>query len=205
VLNTENGVKNVIATLVSDVALLLTMRIGLVRLRIHRNMFGLGQLLWNQGLVWLFLATIAEVPPAVFISLNLNSSLNLMFQTPGLVVMSIGATQMHRSLTDFADSGRTCSSFDSYPTRCGDMASTDPKRIFPTSVPLNRVEVSVHTSSNSKDYTPENMGQYAPYGSSRANDQSQDNPLVLIVGSNLENGVERMRPPGARTICSALH
>jgi hypothetical protein len=86
------------------------------------------------------------------------------------------------------------------------MASTDPKRIFPTSVPLNWVEVSVHTSSNSKDYTPENMGQYAqPYGSSRANDQSQDNPLVLIVGNNLENDVERMRPPGARTICSALH
>jgi hypothetical protein len=71
------------------------------------------------------------------------------------------------------------------------MASTDPRRIFAASVPLNRVEVSVHTSSNSKDYTPENMGQYAPYGSSGANNQSQDNPLVPIIDRYIENDVKR--------------
>jgi hypothetical protein len=48
VLNTESGNKAVIATLVTDVVLLLTMLVGLLRLRQHGTMFALGQLLWNQ-------------------------------------------------------------------------------------------------------------------------------------------------------------
>ena len=32
-----------------------------------------------------------------------------MFQTPALIVMSIAATWMHRSLTDYADSGYSAS------------------------------------------------------------------------------------------------
>ena len=48
VLNTESGSKTVIVTLVTDVVLLLTMLVGLLRLRQHGNMFALGQLLWNQ-------------------------------------------------------------------------------------------------------------------------------------------------------------
>lgn len=32
-------------------------------------------------------------------------SITQMFQTPALIVMSIGATRIHRSLTDFTDSG----------------------------------------------------------------------------------------------------
>jgi hypothetical protein len=48
VLNTDIGVKNVITTLVSDVALLLTMLVGLLRLRRHGTVFALGQLLWKQ-------------------------------------------------------------------------------------------------------------------------------------------------------------
>ena len=82
VLNTESGIKNIIVTLVSDVVLLLTMLVGLLRLRRHGTVFALGQLLWKQvgnaascshcllifsckGLVWLFAATVAEVPPSV--------------------------------------------------------------------------------------------------------------------------------------------
>jgi len=103
VLNTERSKDNVIATLVSDVVLLLTMLAGLLRLRKDGTLFGLGKLLWRQGLVWLLLATIAEVPPAAFISLNLNNPFNLMFQTPALVVMTIAATRMYRSLIEFSD------------------------------------------------------------------------------------------------------
>ncbi|KAI0294360.1 hypothetical protein BC826DRAFT_341273 [Russula brevipes] len=44
--------------------------------------FGLSQLLWKQGLLWLLLATAAEVPPAVFILLNLNDQFNIIFQIP---------------------------------------------------------------------------------------------------------------------------
>ena len=81
--NTESSKANIISVLVSDVVLLFTMLVGLLRLRQHGTIFGLGQLLWNQvggatsrllsslisfpckGLIWLFLATVAEVPPAV--------------------------------------------------------------------------------------------------------------------------------------------
>lgn len=77
------------------------MLVGLLRQRLD----GMGQFLWKQGHIWLFLATIAEVPPTVFIGLNLNDPFNLMFQTPSLIVMSITAMRMHRSLADLANSG----------------------------------------------------------------------------------------------------
>jgi hypothetical protein len=48
VLNTERSKDNIIATLVSDVVLLLTMLVGLLRLRKDGTLFGLGKLLWRQ-------------------------------------------------------------------------------------------------------------------------------------------------------------
>jgi hypothetical protein len=48
VLDTETSKKNAIATLVSDVVLLLTMLVGLLRLRQDGTMFGFGKLLWRQ-------------------------------------------------------------------------------------------------------------------------------------------------------------
>ncbi|KAN0141802.1 hypothetical protein V8E53_000264 [Lactarius tabidus] len=162
VLNTESGNKNVIATLITDVVLLLTMLFGLLRLRQHGTMFALGQLLWNQGLVWLFFASVAEVPPVVFIILNLNAPFNLMFQLSGLVVMSIAATRMHRSLTEFTG----CSSFDTHPTGRGHKVNADTKQIFEVQLPPVRVEVDVHTSFEDCP-PPPNMGQYAPYAVQR--------------------------------------
>ncbi|KAN0141800.1 hypothetical protein V8E53_000262 [Lactarius tabidus] len=193
VLNTDIGVKNVITTLVSDVALLLTMLVGLLRLRRHGTVFALGQLLWKQGLVWLFAATVAEVPPSVFISLNLNGPFNLMFQTPGLVVMSIAATRMHRSLTDFFNESGP-SSFDTHPTRGGHAENEDPKLISSTPVRLNQVlGVAVHTSS--EDYPLAKLGQYVSNGLYGTDNQSQDKHLGLSIGSDLENGAQRGLAP----------
>jgi hypothetical protein len=48
VLDTQLSKKTIIATLVTDLVLLFTMLFGLLRLRRHGTMFGLGQLLWNQ-------------------------------------------------------------------------------------------------------------------------------------------------------------
>jgi hypothetical protein len=79
---------NILVTLVTDVSLLLIMFVGLLRLGFHeRAAFGLGRLLWKQvgywyfslavafsaymvvrihkGVIWLLVATIAEIPPAV--------------------------------------------------------------------------------------------------------------------------------------------
>ena len=48
VLDTKTSKKNTIATLVSDVVLLLTMLVGLLRLRQDGTMFGFGKFLWKQ-------------------------------------------------------------------------------------------------------------------------------------------------------------
>jgi hypothetical protein len=48
VLNPESSTKTVIAALVSDVILLLTMLVGLLRLRHGGTMIGLGKFLWRQ-------------------------------------------------------------------------------------------------------------------------------------------------------------
>ena len=48
VLDTERSKDQIIALLVSDVVLLLTMLVGLLRLRKDGTLFGLGKLLWRQ-------------------------------------------------------------------------------------------------------------------------------------------------------------
>ncbi|KAH9967224.1 hypothetical protein BC827DRAFT_1264088 [Russula dissimulans] len=92
---------NIIVSLCTDIVLLLMMLIGLLTWRDESaGASNLSSLLWMQGNIWLLLATIAHVPPVVFISLNLNGPLNLMFQTPAVITVSIAATRMYRSLTD---------------------------------------------------------------------------------------------------------
>jgi len=103
VLNTHSAKLNILVTLVTDILLLLIMLIGLLRLRFHEHgAFSMGRFLWRQGLIWLFIATISEVPPAVFICLNLNDPFNYMFWGASLITLSIAATRIHRSLIDFA-------------------------------------------------------------------------------------------------------
>ncbi|KAI0063374.1 hypothetical protein BV25DRAFT_1802135, partial [Artomyces pyxidatus] len=102
VLHSNNSRNNIAVTLTTDVVLLSTMLAGLLIVRKDgAASFGIWRMLYKQGLIWLLLATIAEVPPVVFTSLNLNDAWNLMFQTPALIVMTIAATRMYRDLTDF--------------------------------------------------------------------------------------------------------
>ncbi|KAH9958704.1 hypothetical protein BC827DRAFT_545992 [Russula dissimulans] len=93
---------NIIVTLSTDIILLLMMLAGLLRWRLEVGSTSiLIRVLCIQGLIWFFLVTIGHVPPMVFISLNLNAPLNLMFATPALITLSIPATRMYRSLTDY--------------------------------------------------------------------------------------------------------
>ncbi|KAH9962338.1 hypothetical protein BC827DRAFT_1197694 [Russula dissimulans] len=58
-----------------DIVLLLLMTTGLLRFRRRGGgRFGLGHLLWKQGVIYLFVVTIAELFPMVFICLDLNGS-----------------------------------------------------------------------------------------------------------------------------------
>jgi len=101
--DTRVNTLSLVVTAVTDISLLCLMLAGLLRVRYHAgSKFGLSQLLWKQGLLWLLLATAAEVPPAVFILLNLNAQFNVIFQNPGLITMAIAGTRMHRSLVNFA-------------------------------------------------------------------------------------------------------
>ncbi|KAI9441047.1 hypothetical protein F5148DRAFT_1258649 [Russula earlei] len=96
--NTESSKLNIIVTLITDIVLLLIMLVGLLRIRRYGGVtFGLGRLLWRQvqssllccssfvdvlsipkGVIWLILASIAEIPPTVLISLNLNCTFLLL-------------------------------------------------------------------------------------------------------------------------------
>ncbi|KAH9034469.1 hypothetical protein EDB85DRAFT_1947397, partial [Lactarius pseudohatsudake] len=67
-----------LVTLVTDVILCLTMLVGLLRLRQNgTTMVVLWNFFWRQGLIWVFLATVVQIVPTVFISLNLDGKINL--------------------------------------------------------------------------------------------------------------------------------
>ncbi|KAF8492448.1 hypothetical protein F5888DRAFT_917715 [Russula emetica] len=94
-----------IVALVTDIVLLSIMLIGLSRMRRHGGgTMALGRLLWNQGVIWLVVAVVAELTPTVFICLDLNEPFNLVFQIPWVITMSIAATRMYRSLSEFLSS-----------------------------------------------------------------------------------------------------
>lgn len=93
----------VLATLcdvVVDATLLLTALVGLYRWK-GAQAYGLWQLLWNQCIIWMLFATLAHTLPAVFAILNLNAVMDLMFLPLELLVVSIVATRIYRSLSGY--------------------------------------------------------------------------------------------------------
>ncbi|KAN0103990.1 hypothetical protein V8E52_011420 [Russula decolorans] len=94
-----------IPTIIFDMVLLLIVLAGLIFMRRHDGVtFGLTRLLWKQGVVWLILGSVADVPPLTLTLLHLNDPLHAMFEIPGVIIMTIAATRMHRSLISFASS-----------------------------------------------------------------------------------------------------
>jgi len=155
-LNPQSTKLNTVAPLITDVSLLIIMLVGLVRLRSHRgSAFGLGRLLWKQGVVWLLLAPAAEVTPVVFISLNLNGAFDLMFQIPSLIVMTIASTRMHRSLVDYVS--RPTSAVQVIPRNYCRAASATNQMPAPR-IPGNQMEVAVHTTH--MQYPPSQTSLY---------------------------------------------
>ncbi|KAI0053521.1 hypothetical protein FA95DRAFT_755209 [Auriscalpium vulgare] len=153
-MNTMEARDNITVTLASDVTLLVLMLVGLLRAR-SGGSSGIWRLLYTQGLVWLLGATVGELPPAIFINLNLNDPFNIMFQTPGLLIMEICATRMYRSLTNFTtmstvgDSNRGAAS-SAANMRFGRPGGATVERNA-TVIPMSRMEVSVHTAYEEHD------------------------------------------------------
>jgi len=77
------------------------MLIGVLRWKEARQKGGVWWVLYTQGLAWVAVITLAEIPPLVFVFLNLNVPMDLMFLTPGLIIMSFGASRMYRGLADY--------------------------------------------------------------------------------------------------------
>jgi len=141
--NIGSGVHYLIVTLITDTILLLTVLVGLLHLRHDDGGFhGFGQLLWKQGVIWLLFAFAAEIPPVVFIILNLNEEFDAMFQIPLLVAMTITATRMHRALVNFA-----LGSSEIWSVRgntSGNAASKD-KWNSTVSIRFEQIDVTAHT------------------------------------------------------------
>jgi len=101
ILDAESNKPTMIVMLATDIILLLTMFVGLIRLLGRGGgTYELGRLLWRQGIIWLVLGTAAELTPVLFICLYLNDAMNIMFLMPALLTMSIAATRMYRTLSD---------------------------------------------------------------------------------------------------------
>ncbi|KAH9964987.1 hypothetical protein BC827DRAFT_1153903 [Russula dissimulans] len=192
----------IIAMLVADIALLLIMLIGLLRIR-HSGggRFDLGRLLWKQGVIYLLVATIAEITPVVSICLDLNGDLLflwldmsenmiftiLMFLMPSLITMSIAATRMHRSLADFIFSADIGNGVDNLP-KDGRVPIT--KRISTISLSSNQMEVALYTShEHSRSLAPQ-TGQRVPYVSSNVQLGDKLKPHGLNSDDDMESSAE---------------
>jgi len=100
-LHAEHTKISLMTTFISDLLLLALMLVGVLRWHEARERGSVWWLLYTQGLTWVLIITLAEVPPLVFMILNLNVPMDLMFLTPGLIIMAFGASRMYRGLADY--------------------------------------------------------------------------------------------------------
>ncbi|KAI0045769.1 hypothetical protein FA95DRAFT_1680248 [Auriscalpium vulgare] len=144
--NTTESKKYIAATFSTDLFLLIMMLAGLLRTRQKAGSFTIWRVLYTQGLVWLVVATVGELPPLILIQLNLNDPWNLMFQVPGLMIMAICSTRMYRDL--FNLSPKLTTSSDNHRSkvsivRFGGKSHVATAGDSTTVVPMNPLEVTV--------------------------------------------------------------
>ena len=77
--------------------------------------------------------------------------------------------------------------FDTFLTRRAHEVQTLPKMRFATPLPLNRVEVGLHRTSEA--YPAAKVDRHVSYGPYSAGSQFQDKPVVLSIGNGQEDGV----------------
>ncbi|KAH9018190.1 hypothetical protein EDB83DRAFT_2528470 [Lactarius deliciosus] len=108
ILHTHHSRISVLSTLTTDIVLLVLMLAGLKRWKNAPKSGGVWQLLRTQGLIWVLIVTLVEVPPAVFVSLDLNGigtewldAMNMTFQAFALIISPLGAARLFRELIDY--------------------------------------------------------------------------------------------------------
>jgi len=187
----QSNIPTVISVLVTDIVLLLIMLIGLLRLR-HRDggqMFDLGQLLLKQGLIWLLLATAVEIPPTIFLFLDLNDPLNDILLIPALITISIATTRMYRSLTDFVCSG----DIYHYSTREREgprtVGRSDGSAKSTTAIPISPegMEVAMHTVH--KQHSASHASESTRYSGTSVDEHLLQKPHIVSLIEDLERGL----------------
>jgi hypothetical protein len=163
-----------IVSFLTDVSLLIIMLVGLFRLDCHRNgASASGRILWNQGVIWLLLTTVAGVVPIVFAFLDLNEPLSTIFRVPWIIAMSMAATRMYRALDD-ALSSNTLHVPPYNGGRSIPISGTWGAPAVP--ITLDGIRVDVHTTHN-----PSLTSQAIRHSlSSNMDGQPQDKPHELI-------------------------
>ncbi|KAF8497395.1 hypothetical protein F5888DRAFT_279971 [Russula emetica] len=171
--------------LVTDVILLFIMLAGLLRLR--RGAGGssyLLHLLWKQGVIWLAIATAAELPQMLLLFLNVNDTLNLLFLVPSMVAIIIAATRTYRSLIHSAsplDIHLGGPDAPNLQKTKGLVSHT--KDSLVVHIPSNQLEVAVHRAYH-EEYPMSQTNHYGSYLSSDA--QLTDKPHELGSDDNVE-------------------
>ncbi|VDB87947.1 unnamed protein product [Peniophora sp. CBMAI 1063] len=99
--DTKQFLPNSIGILGSDSVLLVMMLVGILR---HREApkFSVAHLLYRQGVVWLLVASLVEIPVLVFCILDLNAPLSLLLQPVQVVALGICAGRMYRGLMSYS-------------------------------------------------------------------------------------------------------
>jgi len=97
--NTHSSIISAAAIPAADTILLLLMFFGLLR-RAHGCKVGIWNLLYKQCTIWMIVAALVEIPPLVFMILNLNAAWNGMFPAVSVAILSICAARMYRSLCE---------------------------------------------------------------------------------------------------------
>ncbi|KAH9048280.1 hypothetical protein EDB84DRAFT_1557074 [Lactarius hengduanensis] len=101
ILYTDHGRISVLSTFITDLILLVLMLAGLKRWKNAPKSCGIWRLLRTQGLIWVMIVTLAELPPTVFIFLNLKDPMNTIFQNFALTIVPLGAARLYRGLIDY--------------------------------------------------------------------------------------------------------
>jgi len=92
----------IFSSFITDLVLLSLMLIGVLRWKHARQTGGIWRVMYTQGLIYVVVVTLADIPPVVLISLNLNDVMSGIFMVPSMIIMSIGALRMYRGLVDSA-------------------------------------------------------------------------------------------------------
>jgi len=93
----QAGFSTAITVAVCDSVLVFTMLFGLLRRRpAYKNR--IWHILWHQGLLWLIIVSIAEIPTILIVHLNFNEVIDLTTIPPEIYIIAVGAMRLYRSL-----------------------------------------------------------------------------------------------------------